>query len=397
MSGHSGIVSSLNELNIDAFLLTDFRGRDPYARRILELPEDKIYSRRWFVVFHRDGTVKTVTHRIEPSALESIQKQLPGSVNFSYSSRIELQSALKAAFKGAKCVAACYSKEAELPIISTIDAGTLELVQQTGIKVISGAELLQHSFCKLQPESYNQHLKAGAEIDRIRQEAFEFIGATVGTSSLREYDVVGFILSKFQAAGLYTDHPPCVAVNSNSALPHYEPDPVNSTIINKGDFVLIDLWAKFNAPDAIYYDITWCGVLREFVIEEEEVVFNLVRVARDAGVNFVKKRVAESEKLYGFEVDRHVREVITKGGFEKYFIHRTGHSIGYSVHGEGANLDDFETHDSREILVESCFSIEPGIYLEKFGVRSELNMFIRPRKAVVTGDIQHEIIKISCK
>jgi Xaa-Pro aminopeptidase len=201
-------------------------------------------------------------------------------------------------------------------------------------------------------------------------------------------------MEAFQRENLITDDPPIVAVNANSGNPHYEPSGERSSPIREGDFVLLDVWAKKNTPGAVYYDITWTGFVGKASSDRQREIFEVVRGGRDAGVQKVQSAIAEGRRIAGWEVDRATRDHINKAGFGQYFIHRTGHSIGTEVHANGANMDDLEIHDERQILPNSCFSVEPGIYLPEFGVRSEVNVLVRPKAAEVTGKIQKEIVII---
>jgi Xaa-Pro dipeptidase len=390
MSSFDLIVSALNELNIDALLVTDFRQRDPYAARILGVESLPLYSRRWFVLIHKTGTVVRIAHRIEPDAVANVIPEHYQSSTFLYSSREELEETVRLALHNTTSLAVCYSPKSDIPIISTIDAGTFDFLNTFGVKLVSAADILQNSFSKLSQNSFESHIEAGRKVDAIRQLAFEYIFRNAGKIS--EFHVVEFILDQFDKAGLTADHPPCVAVNKNSALPHYEPSQKLSSMIRPDDFVLIDLWAKLKQEKAIYYDITWVGVVREHPSSREEEIFQIVKTARNSVVDLISLRLDSKESVFGYEADRAARDVITKAGYGAHFIHRTGHSISQSVHGEGANLDDFETRDTRRLIPWSCFSVEPGIYLPEFGVRSELNVFMLEDSAVVTGEVQQEIV-----
>lgn len=381
------ISTNLEALKIDALLITDFRGRDPFARQILGLNEHKIYSRRWFGIIKKNGECLSICHRIEPSSLAEF-----GDKTLLYSSRNELEQVLKEALKGIKTLALFYSPLAAIPYVSTIDAGIFELIKECGVIPVSADELLQRCFTVLTKSALEDHLEAGRRVDAIRYEAFELLKQRA--DKITEFEAVQFILKRFKEEELETDHPPCVAVNQNSAIPHYEPSLEKPVKIHRGDFVLIDLWAKLKKSGAIYYDVTWCGVLRNEATEEEEKIFSIVKDARDAAVSFIEEKRAFKKKVKGFEADDIARKLIAKAGYEKNFIHRLGHSISTTVHGEGANLDNFETHDTRELISWSCFSVEPGIYLEKFGVRSELNLFLTDTETIIGGEVQKELLKL---
>ena len=387
---HKELFEELRELSIDCLVVTDFRGRDPFARALLGLKGEGSCSRRWFAFLHSNGTVTSVTHRIEPNALANLSGGM-GLVRREYSSREELISVLREILGGTKTVAACYSPEGELPYLSTVDAGTVELLRLCGPTVVSAAELLQRSCYRLDGASLQSHLDAGRLVHQVKDEAFQFIHERLTTGAVSEFEVVSFIEKRFEESGLVTNHSPVVATNRNSSLPHYSALPVGSSLIHRGDFVLIDLWAKLSQEGAIYHDITWVGVFGRRATPREKEIFTIVSAARDAAVALVQNHSLGT--LSGAEVDRVCRKVIVDSGYEKYFVHRTGHSISTSVHGEAVNLDSFETVDTRKLIPWSCFSIEPGIYLPEFGIRSEVNMFLSDREALLTGPAQQEILE----
>jgi Xaa-Pro aminopeptidase len=273
-----------------------------------------------------------------------------------------------------------------------VDAGTVELVRSVGVEVVSSAELIQAFEARWTPEQLESHLEAGRRVDRIRKEAFEFLRERLRNGSpTTEMDVKRFVLDGFAKAGMFTDHGPIVGVNANASNPHYEPTEESHSAIHDGDLVLLDLWAKLDRPEAVYYDITWTHFLGTNPPEKMREVFAVVTGARDAAIERVKSAIAGGGGLCGFEVDDAARGVIRERGYAEYFTHRTGHSIGVEVHGNGANMDNLETHDERRVTPWTCFSIEPGVYLPEFGVRSEVNMFVGDGEARVTGEIQREL------
>jgi Xaa-Pro dipeptidase len=274
-----------------------------------------------------------------------------------------------------------------------VDAGTVELVRELGVEVLSSADLIQYFEARWNQESLESHLEAGRRVDRVRRQAFEMIGARIrGGQAISEYEVKQFVRTEFERADLFTADGPIVGVNANASNPHYEPTAEVNAPIRAGDLVLLDMWAKLNQPRAVYYDITWTGVCGAPTPEMQN-IFTIVRDARDRAVERVKKSVAAGEELRGFEVDDAARGYIREKGFGQYFVHRTGHSIGEDVHGSGANMDNLETHDERKVIAWTCFSIEPGIYLPMFGVRSEVNVFVGD-EARVTGETQKELVAI---
>src|SRR5205085_5925516 len=278
--------------------------------------------------------------------------------------------------------------------VSLVDGGTLELIRGLGKNVVSSGDLVAQFEATMTSEQIATHFAARDAIDPITAEAFKEIGRRVRNGGTNEFAMKQWILEAFRRENLISDDPPVVAVNANSGDPHYDPRAETSKPIGEGDFVLLDIWAKKNVPGAVYYDITWTGFVGKAPSDTMRQVFSTVREARDAGVRTVQDAVTAGRAIAGWEVDRAVRNHIKNAGFGDYFIHRTGHSINTEVHANGANMDDLEIHDERRILPNSCFSIEPGIYLPEFGVRSEVNVLVRPQSAEVTGKIQTEIVLI---
>jgi Xaa-Pro dipeptidase len=279
--------------------------------------------------------------------------------------------------------------------VSLVDAGTLELVLRLGVEVASSADLIQQFEARWDEGKLASHMEAGRRVDAIRREAFQLASDKVRSgSAICEWKVKEFMRSRFAAEGLVTDHGPIVGVNENAANPHYEPTPASSRPIRPGDLLLIDMWAKLDQPHSVYYDITWTGFCGAQAPPEVERVFQVVREARDRAILRVQSATQKGEALRGFEVDDAARSYIREQGFGDAFVHRTGHSIGEEVHGAGANMDNLETHDERRIIPWTCFSIEPGIYLSLFGIRSEVNVFVDVDKAVVTGEIQNSLVPI---
>jgi len=288
-----------------------------------------------------------------------------------------------------------YSPNCAIPYVSLIDGGTLELVRSLGVEVASSANLVQLFEARWTDEQLETHLEAGRRVDRIRAAAFDRIRSAVGAGqTITEWDVNRFIRDEFQKSGLVTDHGPIVAVNSNMSDPHYEPSADRTREIHAGDAALIDMWAKLDRPRAVFYDITWTGFCGSQAPAKLQNIFNVVREARDRAVERVQSAVSRNETLHGFEVDDAARGYIREKGFGDYFFHRTGHSIGEEVHGTGANMDNLETHDERKIIARTCFSVEPGIYLPEFGIRSEVNVYVKSGGAIVTGEVQKSLITI---
>jgi Xaa-Pro dipeptidase len=379
----------LRAAKVDGWLFYDFRGRDPIAQRILKLPA-AMRTRRWFYFVPARGAPRKLVHKIESESLVA----LPGET-FYYAGHEELRKNLAKTLGRAKTVAMQYSPQAAIPYVAMVDAGTIELVRGAGVKVVSSADLVQKYEACWTPEQLQSHLAAGEKIDRIVREAFQQAAAHVrGGNNFTEYDLQQWIVGEFAAAGIQREEGPDVAVNANASDPHYGPVAGKSSPIRDGDLLLLDVWGKTDAPGSVYYDVTWIGFLGAKVPEKYAKVFKVARDARDKAVELILFSVAAGKPLQGWQVDKAARDVIEKAGYGKYFFHRTGHSIGESVHGNGANMDGLETHDVRHLIPRTCTSVEPGIYLPEFGIRTELNVYIGEREARVTGAVQHEILPL---
>ena len=383
------IQAALRERNIDAWLFYDHHHRDPIAYRVLGLPSSLMVTRRWFYLIPAKGEPSKLVHKIEAGHLDS----LPGSKRV-YSGWQELFEQIKLFLADYKTIAMQYSPNNLVFTVSLVDAGTMDLVRGLGKNVVSAADLIAQFEATWTDEQIQTHFAARDAVDSITTAAFAEIGRRVRNGGTTEHAMQQWLLEAFQRENLVTDDPPVVAVNANSGNPHYEPRAENSAAIREGDFVLLDIWGKKNTPGAVYYDITWTGYVGKAPSDKQREVFQIVRDARDAGVKTVLDAIDAGQRIAGWQVDRATRDHIKKAGYGDYFIHRTGHSIGTDVHSNGANMDDLEIHDERQILPNSCFSIEPGVYLPEFGVRSEVNVLVRPNRAEVTGKIQCEIVII---
>ena len=383
------IQRSLQCAGYDAWLFYDHHYRDPIAYRVLGM-KPSVWSRRWYYMVPASGEPEKLMHRIEPRSLAG----LPGRERL-YASWQEQRKNLGALLAGRARVAMQYSPLNDIPYIGLADAGTVELVRSLGAEVVSSAGLVQLFEARWTPEALALHLEAGTAVHRIIRRAFRQIADAVRRGKpLDEYSLQQEILKLFEKNGLDADHPPIVAVNHHSADPHYSPGPSGSLPIAAGDFVLLDVWARRQSPEAVYFDVTWTGFVGEQVPKQHVEIFEIVRQARDAGIEFVRSRTRAGEAVRGCDVDDAVRAVIERQGYGESFIHRTGHSIGREVHGNGANLDNFETHDARTLIPHTCFSIEPGIYLTEFGVRSEVDVYLDEQDARVTGELQQSIVPI---
>ena len=381
--------SALRERKFDAWLFYDHHHRDPIAYRVLGMREDLMVTRRWFYLVPANGEPQKLVHRIEPRHLDG----LPGSKR-SYSSWQELQQRLKEIVAPCPTLAMQYSPQNSIPYVGLVDAGTVELVRSFGVNVVSSGDLVSQFEAVLDEQQIASHYTARDAVDRITAEAFKVIGQRVRNGGTHEYEMVQWILEAFRRENLITGDPPIVAVNSHSGDPHFEPRADRSEPMHQGDFVLLDIWAKTKDPDSCYYDITWTGFIGQKPGDRQREIFNIVRDARKLGSRTVQEAFAAGRKICGWEVDKAVRDFISQKGYGEQFVHRTGHNISSAIHGNGANIDNFETKDEREILPNTCFSIEPGIYLPEFGVRSEVNVMARPGKAEVTGRQQEDLVLI---
>jgi Xaa-Pro aminopeptidase len=388
------IQATLRALGMDAWLFYDHHHRDPIAYRILGLPEHAHVTRRWYYVIPAEGEPRKLVHRIESGRLD----ELPGSKGV-YSSWQELESGLAAMVRPYNHVAMQYSPRNAIMYVSLVDAGTVELLRGEGKTVVSSADLVSRFEAVLSGEQMSSHYEAQTALDEILAEGFREIGRRVRPADgdagrVTEYDMVQWLQEAMRRADLVWENGPNVSVNENSADSHYEPEAPSAKEIRSGDFVLIDIWARKNRPGTCYYDITWTGVVGREPSAREQQVFEVVRAARDAAANAVSDAFANRRPMEGWQADDAARAVIAQAGFGKFFTHRTGHNIGNILHGNGANLDNLETHDERLILPNTCFSVEPGIYLDTFGIRSELNMMTTLTNAIVTGRVQHELVRI---
>jgi Xaa-Pro dipeptidase len=383
------IQKALREEKMDGWLFYDILHRDPIAYRVLGL-HDAMAKRRWFYWIPAKGAPKKLVHRIESFTLDS----LPGE-KLQYAERSELEKNLAKLLGRAKIVAMQYSPNNAIPQISLVDAGTVDLLRSLKKKVVGSANLIQKFEAVWSAEQHAGHVEAGKRIDKITQDAFSHAAKLVRSkTAFTEYDLQQWMAEQFRANGLTADSAPIVAVGPHSGDPHYEPKKEGSSQIKEGDLLLLDVWGKLDKPGSVYYDITWMGYFGARVPEKYAKVFAVAKQARDAAVNFARETTAAGKTFEGWQVDRAARDVIKKAGFGKYFVHRTGHSIGQEVHGAGANMDDLESHDVRRVIPHTCFSVEPGIYQPEFGVRTEVDVYVGEKEAGVTGAVQSEILAL---
>ncbi|MBO0910490.1 MAG: aminopeptidase P family protein [Acidobacteria bacterium] len=383
------IQSALRERNLDAWLFYDHHHRDPIAYRVLGLPQNLMVTRRWFYLIPAEGGPRKLVHKIEAGHLDS----LPGEKR-SYAAWQELADGLKQMLGGCRNIAMQYSPNNGIFTISLVDGGTLELVRGLGKNVVSSGDLVALFEAVLTDAQVESHFAAQDAVDRITAAAFAEIGRRARNGGTTEFEMQQWILEAFRRENLTAADPPVVATNHNSGDPHYGPSSTKSEPIGEGDFVLLDIWAKKNQPDAVYYDITWTGSVGKAPSDRVVEAFRAVRDARDSGARFVRESIAAGTAIAGYQVDQAVRARIKLAGLDSHFVHRTGHSIGTEVHANGANMDDLEIHDERRIVPNSLFSIEPGVYFPDFGVRSEINMLVRSHGAEVTGRMQNEVVII---
>jgi Xaa-Pro dipeptidase len=384
------IQAALQTEDVDGWLFFDHHRRDPLAYRILGIPDWVSASRRWYYFIPAVGDPQKLVHRIESGNLDA----LPGTKQ-SYSSWADQQRSLASMLNGARRIAMQYSPNCAIPYISLVDAGTIELVRTCGVEPVSSANLVQHFEARWTQDQFELHLEAGRAVDDIRREAFELISHRLRTNEMvTEYDVQQFIRHRFSQRDLTSDHGPVVAVNENASNPHYEPSQDQHRHIQSGDLVLIDLWAKKSHPDSVYYDVTWTGFCGEQIPDQLQNIFGIVKNARKRTSSFVIEKATRRERFCGYEVDDVARSHIEESGYGQYFFHRTGHNIGTEVHGTGANMDNLESHDERLVIAGTCFSIEPGIYLRDFGIRSEVNVYVGDGFAQVTGEEQEQLVTI---
>lgn len=388
------IQSALGEAGADGWLFCDFHHRDLMAYDILGLDKSGMTTRRWFYFVPATGEPVKLSHRVEPRKLDA----LPGRQEF-YLSWNELHDQLRSILGGHAKIAMQYSPMNNIPYVAVVDAGTVELVRSFGHEIVSSADLVQQFEAVSGDEGFRSHVETGAKVQHIKDEAFRLMdGALRDGREVTEYDVREFILSRFEQEQLTSDgESPIVGFNDHPADPHFEPVQQGAYTLHHGDTILVDLWARRREPPGIYYDITWCGFAGQEPPSLYTDIFRVVREARDRAVEFVIERMQAGQPCYGWEVDDACRGVVKKAGFGDNFIHRTGHSIGHKVHGNGVNIDNLETRDERLIVPGVCFSIEPGIYLAgRMAVRSELNVFITPGdgRVEVVGPVQQELILV---
>jgi Xaa-Pro dipeptidase len=387
----TAVQQALRQDGLDGWLLYDFHGSNPIATRITGLATTaKMATRRWYYLIPAEGEPRGLVHAIERHNLDGV----PGEKR-PYAGREQLASGLRDLLKGMKRVAMEYSAGNAIPYISRVDAGTVEAVRQLGIEVTSSGDLVQRFEATWTPEALATHRAASVRLYRIKDRAFDMVRARVRAgAALDEYELQQAMVGWFREEGLVSDAAPCVAAQENAGNPHYQATAADHRAIRPNEIVLLDLWGKLPTPGAVFADITWVGFTAPVVPESYATVFAAARDGRDAAVELVQSRVRSGREIRGYEVDRATRDVIDRAGYGPRFFHRTGHSLGEEVHGNGVHMDDYETHDDRRLIPGTGFTIEPGIYSEAFGVRTEINMYIGEGSAEVTGPLQTELVPL---
>ena len=382
------VQAALIEEGLDGWLLYDFHGSNPIARRLAGIASGTKTTRRWYYAIPAKGEPKKLVHAIESFNLDHL-----GGSKTIYSRRDTLASGLKGVLGGMKRIAMEYSPGNNIPYISRVDAGTVEAVRDLGIDVASSGDLVQRFEAVWSDEALQTHRAASESLYRIKDRAFEFVRESRRAGrGVNELDVQRKMVGWFEDEGLVTDSPPVVAAQENAGDPHYGPSDAKHRAIGDGEVVLLDLWGKLPAPGSVYADITWMGFTAQTVPDRYVQAFTAAREGRDAAVALVRDAASQGRELRGFEVDRACRAVVDQAGFGAQFVHRTGHSLGTEVHGNGVHMDDFETHDERRLIPGTGFTIEPGVYSAAFGVRTEINMFVGDREATVSGPLQTEFV-----
>ncbi|MAG69050.1 MAG: M24 family metallopeptidase [Vicinamibacterales bacterium] len=386
------IQAALRADGLDGWLLYDFHGSNPIASRLAGLSSgDKMATRRWYYLIPAEGEPRGLVHAIEPHNLDA----LPGPKAV-YAGREQLAAGVRALVADRRRLAMEYSPDCAIPYISRVDAGTIDLLRQFGIEPVSSGDLVQRFVARWSADALASHRAASERLHRIKDRAFDATARAVrsGTGST-EYDLQQQMVGWFADEGLVSDSAPVVATRSHTGDPHYLPEPRGSRTIDAEAILLLDLWGKLDEPGAVFADITWMSYTGPSVPQEMRDAFGVIVAARDEAVRVVEDAAQNGRPLRGWEVDRAAREVIAHGGYRDWILHRTGHSLGEEVHGNGVHLDDYETHDDRRLLPGTGFTIEPGVYSDTFGVRTEINMHIGEDEAQVTGPRQTEILTLA--
>jgi Xaa-Pro dipeptidase len=388
----AAVQRSLKAEGLDGWLLYDFHGSNPIAARLLGTAEDgKMTTRRWFYLVPAEGEPRGLVHAIERRTLDA----LPG-LKAAYAGRHQLETELTKLLRGMKRVAMEYSRECAIPYISRIDAGTIEAVRKRGVEVESSGDLVQRFEAVWDEHSLARHREASAALYRVKDRAFDAVAKNVRDGiATTEFEIQQRMADWFNQEGLTSDSHPVVAAQENAGDPHYLPTARKSRQIRANELLLLDLWGKTAGdPQAVYADITWVGFTGRMVPPEMARAFEAIRSARDAAAALAQDAARQDRDLRGWQVDRAARDVLERSGYGERILHRTGHNLGRDVHGNGVHMDDYESHDDRRLLAGTGFTIEPGLYFDSFGVRTEINMFYGQGEAIVTGPLQTEILKL---
>ena len=380
----------LRRQDVPGWLLYDFRHSNPIAYRTLGLDEKRHATRRWYYFIPAEGAPRKLVSPLEPAILDS----LPGERTI-YRTWQEREAALASMLDGLSRVAMEYSPRGMVPYVSLVDGGTVELIRSFGVDVISSADLVQETVSRWGGAELQSHRQVSETLMGILEEAYAEVARCIRSGEqLTDYTLQRFMYRRYNDEGLISEAPPIVATNARASDPHYQPAKSQQTPIVEGDVLLIDFWAKLDRPRAMYADHTWMAFVGDRVPEMPAKIFGIVAEARDAAIDLVREAAADGRSLQGWQVDDAARHVIAEAGYGEFFVHRTGHNIGEETHGEGANMDDFETHDVRTVLPNTCFSVEPGIYLPEFGVRSEVDVYYAPPDVLVTGGPQRQMVAL---
>jgi len=385
----AAVQAALAADGLDGWLLYDFRGLNPIAADVTAVGRQggHLATRRWYYLIPAAGEPRGLVHKIEKNSLA----HLPGSTT-QYAGRDQLETGLRTLLTGIRRVAMEYSPGCAIPYVSRVDAGTVELIRQAGPEVVSSGDLIQRFSAVWDADAIATHRQASEKLYRVKDRALEMVARRLRDGvPTTEYDIQQLMAGWFRDEALISDSDPNVSAAENSGNPHYLPTATVHRAIRKDEVVLLDLWGKLDRPGAVYADITWVGYSGTVVPDRVAAAFTAIRGARDAGIRLVQDALRAGRELRGYEVDRAAAAVLRDAGYADYILHRTGHSLGETVHGNGVNMDDYETHDDRRLLAGTGFTIEPGVYFDDFGVRTEINMVVAPRDATVTGPLQTEI------
>ena len=387
----AAIQKTLAADGVDGWLLYDFHGSNPIARKLVGLDgPGAMTTRRWYYFIPASGTPRKLVHAIEPNVLNGV----PGAKT-AYAGRRELEQGVTELVRGAKVVAMEYSAECAIPYLSRVDAGTVDFLRRIGLRIVSSGDMVGRFEAAWDAAAIATHKAASERLYRIKDRAFEYVGAKLSAGDApTEYEVQQQMMRWFAEEGLVADHGPIVAAQEHAGDPHYAPSEQAPRAIRPNEVLLLDLWGKLEQPGAVYADITWTGFAGEPPPDVAQ-AFGAIVAGRDAAVKKVQAAVAAGQPIHGWEVDRAARDVITAAGYGEFFIHRTGHSLGEEVHGNGVHMDDYETHDDRRLVTGTGFTIEPGIYTKAFGVRTEINLVVGERTAEVTGPCQQVLVRIA--